>query len=72
MKLTATIKPSAKRDAIALVDGVYVVHVKAPAIEGKANEALIALMAKHLKIPKTWVRMTHGIKSRHKVLEILP
>ena len=71
MKVTAIIKPNAKRDAIELVNGVYVVQVKAPAVEGKANEALVSLFAKHLKVPKTRVRITHGVKGRHKVVEIL-
>lgn len=50
-------------------DGQYEVRVKAPAIEGRANEAVQKLLAKHLGVAKTRVKLVRGVKSRVKVFE---
>ena len=38
--------------------------------DGKANVALIALIAKTLKIPASGMRLTSGATSRHKVFAL--
>lgn len=38
--------------------------------KGKANKALIALLAKHYKIPKSSITITRGETERIKTLEI--
>lgn len=43
-------------------------RVSAPPVEGKANEALIALLAKTLKVAKRDVSLTGGAASRMKML----
>ncbi|MBI5299369.1 MAG: DUF167 domain-containing protein [Deltaproteobacteria bacterium] len=46
MRIKVIVKPSAKREAIEkTADGDYRVFVKAPAREGKANEAVINVKA---------------------------
>lgn len=71
MKITVVIKPNAKNDAVELIDGMYYVRTKAPAVDGKANEALIKIIAQYFKLPKTRVRIAHGATRRKKVIEIL-
>jgi hypothetical protein len=46
------------------------VKVHAPALDGRANEALCDFMAQALGVPKGAVALAHGAKSRVKVLEI--
>ena len=48
--------------------------VTAPAEGGKANEAVIKLLAKELSIPKSAIKIQRGATSRHKLisLEISP
>jgi uncharacterized protein len=46
------------------------VRVRAAAVDGEANAALIALIAKALKVPKSAVRLTGGQTARLKALEI--
>ena len=46
------------------------VRVRAAAADGKANVALIALIARELGIPKGSVRILRGETSRHKLLEL--
>ena len=45
-------------------------RVKAMPVEGEANAALIALLAKHLKLSKRQVEIARGGQSRLKQVEI--
>jgi len=51
-------------------DDQLVVRITAPAVDGKANSALVAFFAKLLGIKKTKVLLVSGEKSRTKVLEL--
>ena len=46
------------------------VRLAARAVDGKANEALIEFLAAHYKVAKRDVRITAGLKSRQKRVEI--
>ncbi|MBX3483719.1 DUF167 family protein [Phenylobacterium sp.] len=76
MRLTVRVTPKGGRDA---VDGwaadeagrpVLKLRVSAAASEGAANAAVVALIAKALKLPKSAVRIAAGGTSRVKRLEI--
>jgi uncharacterized protein (TIGR00251 family) len=49
---------------------VLKVKVHAPALDGRANEALCAFVAEALGVPKGAVALVQGVKSRQKLLEI--
>jgi|JI10StandDraft_1071094.scaffolds.fasta_scaffold83788_3 uncharacterized protein YggU (UPF0235/DUF167 family) len=71
MKISIHVKPNAKADQVEIVDDIYVVRTKARAVDGKANEAAVQLLAEYLGIPKTRLRIVLGATSRHKVIEIV-
>lgn len=48
----------------------YKVKVTAPPIEGKANKALIQLLAKKLHVPKGHIEIISGKRSRLKSIRI--
>ena len=50
--------------------GVFKVKLTAPPVEGKANKALIELIAKRLGLPKGGVEITSGERSRLKTVRI--
>ena len=50
-------------------NGALVVRVTAPPVDGKANEALIKLIAKRLGVAKSKVKIVQGESSRDKVIE---
>ena len=62
--------PNAKRNNISEEQGKLKVHVSVPAVDGKANKALIKVLAEYFKIKKNNVRIIKGAKSREKVVEI--
>src|SRR5882724_2857652 len=65
------VQPRASRDEVAgEMDGALKVRLQAPAIEGRANEALIEYLARLLKRPKAAVRISRGERSRLKRVEI--
>jgi uncharacterized protein len=64
------VQPRASKDEIAgEIGGTLKVRLRAPAVEGRANEALIEFLARLLKTPKSAVRILSG-DGRTKRIEI--
>lgn len=72
MKIFINLKPSSRHreEVVVSGDGVYIIYTKAPAIEGRANEAAIKLLAKYFGVPQSGVRLVRGAASKHKVFNI--
>ena len=47
------------------------VRLTAPPVDGAANEALVALLAERLEVPKREVVIVRGATSRLKVVEVV-
>ena len=63
--------PRASRDEVAgWVGDELKVRIRAPALEGRANEALCGHLAAELGLRPGAVRIVAGGKSRHKVVEV--
>jgi uncharacterized protein len=63
--------PRAGRDAIGPVEGETVrVRVAAAPVNGQANEALLRLLAKRLRVGRRAIRIVRGGTSVHKLLEV--
>lgn len=77
MRIAIRVKPGAKRAAVggrwAGPGGdALVVAVNAPAVEGKANDAVLAAVAAAFKVRAGAVRVIRGERSRDKLLELDP
>jgi uncharacterized protein len=65
------VQPRASKDEIAgEMSGALKVRLRAPAVENRANEALVEFLAQLLKTPKSAVRILSGDRSRTKRIEI--
>src|SRR5580693_2362803 len=65
------VQPRASKDEITgVVEGALNIRLQAPAVENRANEALVELLAHLLKTPKSAVRILGGERSRTKRVEI--
>lgn len=65
------VQPGAKSDGIvSLEGGVLRVRVTAPPRKGRANEALLEILARALDRPKRDLAIVRGHSSRHKVVSI--
>ena len=51
-------------------DGAVLIRISAPPVDGKANAALIAFVAKTLGVPKGAVTIVRGETSRSKVIRV--
>jgi len=54
----------------AQADSSLKVKLKSTPIKGKANEELIALLAKHYQIPKSQIEIIHGLAAKNKIVEM--
>lgn len=71
MIIEAKIVPNArKNNLIDLGQNKYKIYITAPAIQGKANQALIEFLANHFQISKNQARILKGMKSKNKIIEI--
>lgn len=72
MRINTYVKPNSKHyESVELLhDGTYEVHVKAPAVEGKANDAVKVMLASFFAVAKGNIRLIRGSASRHKVFDI--
>ena len=71
MKIKVKVKPNSKTEELGREGDSFILKVKEPAREGKANQAVIKLLAEHFSIPKSQVRILSGFKSRNKVIEVI-
>ena len=70
-ELKLRVQPRAKRNTIEVDDdGRIRVRVTAVPERGKANDAVVALLAKQLSLPKRGVAVVRGHTSRDKVVNI--
>ncbi len=69
--LELKIIPNAPRDELAgWLGNALKVKVHAPALEGRANDALLDFLAKKLTVPRRAITLIRGEKSRHKVVRL--
>lgn len=69
--LSLRVRPSARADRVVgwLDDGSLKLEVSAPPEDGRANEAVIALLAHIVAVPRSAVRITAGASARRKRVE---
>lgn len=72
MKINIKVKPAAQENKIEKIDEEhYVISVKEPPIQGRANRALIFLLADYFQIPSSGVQIISGHTSRNKIISII-
>ena len=62
--------PNAGKTELLKTETGYKARLTAPPVDGKANDALIALLSKEFGIPKKDIKITKGLTSRNKTIEI--
>ncbi|MFH1837153.1 MAG: DUF167 domain-containing protein [Candidatus Omnitrophota bacterium] len=70
MRIEIKVFPKSSREEIVEEAGQVKVYVKAPPDKGKANTAVIKLIAKKYGVRKSDVIIVRGETSRNKVLDI--
>ncbi|MFM9887433.1 MAG: DUF167 domain-containing protein [Burkholderiales bacterium] len=69
--LRIKVKPNARASEMTeQMDGTWLAQVKSAPIDGKANEELVALVARHFKLRKAQVIIKSGASGRLKTIHI--
>ncbi len=71
MRLNVRVIPRSSKNTLEWQQGTLKARLAAPPVDGAANEALIALLAERLGLPKRNVMIVHGSTSRQKTVEIV-
>lgn len=73
MTIRVKVTPRSSKSEIvgSLADGTLKVKIAAPPEQGKANAALVALLAAHFKVPRAAVEIVSGHASHLKLIRIL-
>lgn len=72
MKIFVKAKPGAQEAKVEKLDDQrYVVSIKEPPVQGRANAAIIEKLADFFGVSKSQVRIVAGWTSREKIVEIL-
>lgn len=70
-RIAVKVTPNARSDELrGFADDVLLVRLKAPPVDGKANDALVRLIAEKLGVPRGAVTVARGATSRTKLLGI--
>ena len=72
MRIFVSAKPRAKENKVEKLDfNHYKVFVKEPPINGRANAAIIELLADYFSISKSSIKIAQGAFTRKKIIDIL-
>ncbi|HEY0686513.1 MAG TPA: DUF167 domain-containing protein [Steroidobacter sp.] len=70
-RINVYVQPRASKTAVVgMHDGCVKIRLAAPPVDGAANAALIEYIAEQLDVPKSRVRITAGLASRRKTVEV--
>ncbi len=71
MRIAIKVSPNAKENSvITQADGSLKVRLKAKPIEGRANQALLKVLAGHFNCASCRIIIKKGLKNRDKIVEI--
>ena len=70
MRIQVKVKPNSTTEELSREGDSFMVKVKEPPQEGKANQAVIKLLAHHFGVPQSQIKILSGFRSRNKVIEV--
>ena len=69
-RLALRVTPAAREEAVVVAEGRLSVKVRARPADGEANEAVIALLARVLGVPRSSIELLRGATSREKLVRV--
>jgi uncharacterized protein (TIGR00251 family) len=69
--LSCRVQPNSSKEGIGEIkNDALVIRLNAPAVEGKANDALIKFLSKRLGIAKSRISIIQGERNRNKLVSV--
>ena len=70
MLLEIRVTPNASKNELIKTETGYKARIQSAPVDGKANDALIALLSKELGVPKGDIEIVRGKTSKNKLVSI--
>jgi len=70
LRIQVKVKPNSRVGEVSQEGDSFVVKVKEPPKEGRANRAVIGLLAEHFGVPQSQIRILSGFTTKNKIIEI--
>lgn len=71
MKIKVKVKPNSRHQKMEQSDdGIWIIRLKSPPVDGKANQELIKLLAQHFQVSKKQITIKTGLSATYKLIEI--
>ncbi len=71
LTIEVRVQPRAKRNAVVRQpDGSLKVYVTAPPEAGRANDAVVELLAEHFGVKRRQIEILHGVTGRNKMARV--
>ena len=70
MTIEVKVIPNARKVKVEKDGEKYKVYVNAPAVDGKANKALIEILAAHFDLKKSQINIIRGETARIKIIKL--
>ncbi len=70
MKLDVKVIAGARKDFLKQEGELTKIYLRAPAVDGKANKALIEFLSGHFNVSKSQIEIIKGLKSCSKTITI--
>ena len=71
MRINVKVIAGVSRNEIEKTSDGLKVHLKEKAVKGKANKALVEMLAEHFNVKKNQIQIVKGMTSNKKVVEII-
>lgn len=70
MKISVVVKPNSRKEKVEKSENCYIVSVREPPVENKANLAVIKLLSDFFDVPKSQITIVSGQKSKRKIINL--
>jgi len=70
LRIEVKVVPNSSKNELVKTETGYRARIRCAPVEGRANEALVALLAKELGVPKSDIEIVKGKTSRNKTVVI--
>ena len=71
MKIQVKVKPNSKSEEVNGEGDNFIVKVKEQPKDGKANHAVIKLLAEYFNVPQSHIKIIGGFRGKNKIIEVI-
>ena len=71
MKISIKVKPNSKENQVEETGpNEFLVRVKAPPQENRANQEVVKILSKYFQVPRSRISILSGLRSKQKIVKI--